>query len=139
MKESISNARFDTLTEIKVVSFGYKYGFIEEANALFDVRCFENPYYVDELRPFSGEFTEVYDYVFSDEKADLFFYEMTQAVKVQLDRFIERGRDSYIIAFGCTGGRHRSVAFALRTCNYLKENGYNAVLLHRDCEKADNK
>lgn len=127
------------MNDIRIVSFGYKYGFIDEANAVFDVRCFENPYYVDDLRPYSGEKREVFDYVFSDERAEVFFAEMIDAVKVQLDRFIERGRDSYTLAFGCTGGRHRSVAFALRTYNYLIENGYDAVLCHRDCEKADNK
>jgi len=127
------------LTDIKVVSFGYKYGFIDEVNALYDVRCFENPYYVEELKPFSGEKREVYDYVFSDERANAFFEAMICSLRIQLDRFIERDRESYSIAFGCTGGRHRSVAFALRTYNYLKENGYNAVLCHRDCKKADNK
>lgn len=127
------------MSRIEVLSFGYKYGFIEEANAVFDVRCFENPYYVESLKPFSGENKKVYDYVFSDDRADAFFDKMIEGVLVQLDRFIERDRDSYTIAFGCTGGRHRSVAFALRTYNYLKDNGYDAVLCHRDCEKAENK
>ena len=133
-----SNARFGILDKIKIVSFGYKYGFIDQANALFDVRCFENPYYVESLKPYSGKNKNVYDYVFSDEKADDFFNEIIKGLLVQINRFIERNRDSYIIAFGCTGGRHRSVAFALRTYNYLIENGYDAVLWHRDCEKADN-
>ena len=127
------------MTEIKIVSFGYKYGFIDEVNSLFDVRCFENPYYVESLKPYSGENPSVYNYVFSDKKADEFFNEIIEGILIQLDRFIERERDSYTIAFGCTGGRHRSVAFALRTYNYLKNNGYNAVIYHRDCEKADNK
>lgn len=127
------------MTKIVVTSFGYKYGFIEDANALFDVRCFENPYYVESLKPFSGETKEVYDYVFSDIEADKFFCEMIKSVEVQLNRFIEREREGYIIAFGCTGGRHRSVAFARRTYNYLTEHGYDAIICHRDSEKADNK
>lgn len=127
------------MSDIKIISFGYKYGFVDEANALFDVRCFENPFYIEELRPYSGENKAVYDYVFADEKAELFFNEMIRSVSVQLDRFIERNRESYTLAFGCTGGRHRSVAFALRTYRYLTDKGYNAVLCHRDCEKADNK
>ncbi|MBR5515279.1 MAG: hypothetical protein IKU52_03655 [Clostridia bacterium] len=127
------------MTEIVIMSFGYKYGFTDEVNMLYDVRCFENPYYVESLKPFSGETKQVYDYVFSDEQAKLFFDEIIGGLKVLLNRFIERERDSFTVAFGCTGGRHRSVAFALRTYNHLKEAGYNVTLYHRDCEKAENK
>lgn len=132
---SISNVRYDTLFKLKIVSYGFKHGCFDDVNILYDVRGFKNPYYVDELREKNGLCDEVYDYVFSDEGAESFFLPSVTAAKIAIDRFVALGKESFTLAFACTGGKHRSVAFAKRAYDYFTGLGYDVILFNRDCEK----
>lgn len=120
------------MTEIDVYSFGYKYGDFCGANYLYDVRCFRNPYYEPALKDKNGLDSEVFNYVFSDEKADKFFFSVKEALDLALPVFIERNIPRVIISFGCTGGQHRSVAFAKRFYDYLRFRYDNVVLINRE-------
>lgn len=121
--------------KLTIMSFGFKHGKCSDANIVYDVRGFRNPYYDEELRCKCGLDKDVYDYVFADEKAQEFFYPSVNCAKIAVDRCIELGKESYTVAYGCTGGQHRSVAFAKRAYEYFIELGYNAELINRDCEK----
>ncbi len=121
--------------KLTVVSFGFKHGAYEDVNILYDVRGFKNPYYVDELRDKNGLCDDVYNYVFSDEDAEAFFVPSVEAARIAIDRAIELGKEGYVLAYACTGGKHRSVSFARRAAKHFTELGYNVNLYNRDCEK----
>jgi UPF0042 nucleotide-binding protein len=118
--------------EIKVESFGFKHGIPVDADLVYDVRCFPNPFYVPELKRKTGNDKEVRDYVMSSPEAVKFFEKLKDMVKFLVPLYIEEGRSSLIIAIGCTGGHHRSVTFANLLSDYLKEQGYNSNTIHRD-------
>ena len=121
--------------KLTVMSFGFKHGFCEEANILYDVRGFKNPYYVDDLRDKTGLCDEVYDYVFSDSEAEAFFLPSVTAAKIAIDRAIALGKEEFTLAYACTGGKHRSVSFARRAKAYFSELGYDVTFFNRDCDK----
>ena len=121
--------------KLTVMSFGFKHGFCEDINILYDVRGFKNPYYVDALRDKDGFCEEVYNYVFSDEDAEAFFLPSVTAAKISIDRAIALGKEEFILAYACTGGKHRSVSFARRAKDYFSDLGYDVTLYNRDCDK----
>ena len=121
--------------KLTVMSFGFKHGFCEDINILYDVRGFKNPYYVDALRDKDGSCEEVYNYVFSDEDAEAFFLPSVTAAKIAIDRAIALGKEEFILAYACTGGKHRSVSFARRAKDYFSDLGYDVTLYNRDCDK----
>ena len=121
--------------KLTVVSFGLKHGTYDDVNILYDVRGFKNPYYVDELKDKSGLCDDVYDYVFSDEDAEAFFLPSVKTAKIAIDRAISLGKDGFVLAYACTGGKHRSVSFARRAARYFTDLGYDVILYNRDCEK----
>ena len=115
---------------INVMSFGFKYGLPLDADLVFDVRCFANPFYVDELKDKTGNDKEVRDYVMNTKTAKKFVDKLISMVKFLLPLYIEEGKTSLTIAIGCTGGKYRSVTMA----NVLSEElqGYSVNLIHRD-------
>jgi UPF0042 nucleotide-binding protein len=115
-----------------VQSFGYKYGVPAEADFLLDVRFIPNPFYVDSLKKLTGNSKKVRDYVMRAPEAAFFADEVMKLLEVLRPAFVREGKRSLNIAFGCTGGQHRSVAMANIICARLKETGENAVLTHRD-------
>lgn len=117
---------------VNVVSFGYKYGVPLEADLVFDVRFMPNPYYVPELRAKTGMNDEVYDYVFSFPQAKEFLARIEQLLAFLLPLYQEEGKAMLVIAFGCTGGRHRSVSLARAAAEYVGKLGYAAYENHRD-------
>ncbi len=121
--------------KLTVMSFGFKHGLCGDVNILYDVRGFKNPYYVDELKDKTGLSDDVYEYVFSDEDAEAFFLPSVTTAKIAIDRAISLQKDSFILAYACTGGKHRSVSFARRAKDYFAKLGYNVTLFNRDCEK----
>ena len=123
------------MVKLTVVSFGLKHGTYDDVNILYDVRGFKNPYYVDELKDKSGLCDDVYDYVFSDEDAEAFFLPSVKTAKIAIDRAISLGKDGFVLAYACTGGKHRSVSFARRAARYFTDLGYDVILYNRDCEK----
>ncbi len=122
----------NSIFEVKVVSFGFKHGIPADADMVFDLRCFPNPFYVPELKHKTGNDKEVRDYVMSFPSAQKFYEMVKEMILFLIPQFIEEARSSLIIAVGCTGGHHRSVTFANLITALLKDNGYNAEAIHRD-------
>ncbi len=120
---------------VTVMSFGFKYGPQTDADMLFDVRCLPNPYYLPDLRPQTGMDAAVYDYVFSFQSSCEMFDKIHDLVDYSLPLYSSEGRSNITIAFGCTGGQHRSVSFARRLGGVIEKLGYNVTVIHRDFEK----
>ena len=110
--------------DVTVMSFGYKHGMPMDADLVFDVRFLPNPYYVAELRPLTGLDEGVRDYVFSTPQTEEFLGRLTDLVTWLLPRYEEEGKTSLVIAVGCTGGHHRSVAVAHALAQRLRDAGW---------------
>ena len=121
---------------ITVLSFGFKYGIRNDADLVFDVRFLPNPYYVEELRPLTGENQSVRDYVMQGNTAETFIEKLKDMMDVLLPNYINEGRNQLDIAVGCTGGKHRSVTIAKALYDHLKSHGeYGLRMDHRDIDK----
>lgn len=116
-------------------SFGFKYGIDVDADNVFDVRCLPNPYYVADLRDKTGMDKPVSDYVLGSEESIAFKERVFAFADFSVPLYVKEGKSQLVIAFGCTGGKHRSVTFAELLCRHLKEKGYNASAIHRDINK----
>lgn len=121
---------------ISVTSFGFKYGIPLEADLVFDVRFLPNPFYVAELRPLTGLDKGVSDYVFATPSAQELMEHLRGLMDFLLPHFVEEGKSALVIAVGCTGGRHRSVAVTHALCEYIQGLGYGAGETHRDMTRA---
>ena len=118
--------------DLRVLSFGFKHGLPMEADLVFDVRFLPNPYYLPELRQKTGLDAAVRDYVYSTPTAGEFFARLTDFTDWLLPRYEEEGKTVLVIAVGCTGGHHRSVAVAHAMAEYLRNQGYQTDEHHRD-------
>ncbi len=118
--------------EVNVMSFGFKYGMPLDADLVFDVRCFPNPFYIEELKPKTGKDKEVQDYVMSFPAAVEFVEKLIDMLDFLLPLYIEEGKSSVTIAIGCTGGKHRSVTMANKLGEYFKKTEYETNVNHRD-------
>ena len=124
---------------VTVLSFGFKYGIPEDADLVFDVRFLPNPYYVEELRPLTGEDQVIRDYVMQGGTGQAFLDKLYDMVDFLLPNYIGEGKNQLVIAVGCTGGKHRSVAMANALYGHLAALGeYGIKIEHRDIDK-DNK
>jgi UPF0042 nucleotide-binding protein len=121
---------------IGVVSFSYARGLPREADLVFDVRFLRNPHYVDTLRPLTGLDAKVDAYVAADPDFAAFWHRMAGLLDALLPRYVREGKKYLTIAFGCTGGRHRSVAVAERMAAHLRAQGWRATVVHRELWKA---
>lgn len=129
-------AQLDKLS-VSVVSFGYKYGVPIEADLVFDVRFTPNPFYVPELRALSGADRPVADYVFSFEQTRVFMDKLRDMMDFLLPLYRAEGKTMLVLAVGCTGGRHRSVAIARALAESVERLGYAVSLYHRDMTRGD--
>lgn len=121
---------------ITVLSFGFKYGIPADADLVFDVRFLPNPYYIERLRPLSGRDDPVREYVMGFEAAGVFKEKLTDMIRFLIPNYIEEGKNQLVIAIGCTGGRHRSVALAEELYRRLKNSDeYGIRIEHRDIDK----
>lgn len=120
---------------ITVVSFGFKYGIPSDADLVFDVRFLQNPFYVPELKPLTGNDKEVYDYVMNSSGAEEFMDMLTTMIKFLIPRYRDEGKNQLVIGVGCTGGKHRSVTIANALYNSLKDMDYGIKVDHRDIQK----
>ncbi len=118
--------------EVHLSSFGFKHGIPMEADLVFDVRFLPNPYYVAELRTLTGLDAGVRDYVFSGTAAKELMERLTGFVGWLLPRYEEEGKSDLVIAVGCTGGHHRSVAIAHALAGAVRALGYPVSESHRD-------
>ncbi|HIX91940.1 MAG TPA: RNase adapter RapZ [Firmicutes bacterium] len=138
LKEKIAGiVKAGTTHELLVtcMSFGFKYGAAVEADLVFDVRCFPNPYYHERLKNHTGLEAPVRDYVFSHEVTNKFIAKLYDLIDYLLPLYTEEGKAQLIIAIGCTGGKHRSVAIAEALSEHIGGEGYRTVTIHRDIEK----
>lgn len=117
---------------INVMAFGFKYGIPLDADLVFDVRCFPNPFYIDELKKKTGNAKEVQDYVLSFPTAVSFLEKLEDMMKFMIPLYVEEGKVSLTIAIGCTGGKHRSVTMANKLAECLKKEEYEVNTTYRD-------
>lgn len=120
---------------IKFMSFGYKYGVSTEADLVFDVRCLPNPYYIPELKHHTGCESCIRDYVMKFPQSQELLNKITDLLEFLLPLYIAEGKSQLVVAFGCTGGKHRSVTFAELTADAIREKGYRVYKMHRDIAK----
>ena len=99
---------------------------------MFDVRFLPNPFYVEQLRPQTGLDAGVRDYVFGYPQAQEFMERLTSMIDFLLPQFVEEGKSALVIAIGCTGGHHRSVAVTHALAEHIRSLGYAAGENHRD-------
>ena len=120
---------------VHCISFGFKFGIPMEADLVFDVRCLPNPFYDEALRPLTGLDAPVRDYVMEKEETQGFVSRFTDLIDYLLPLYSKEGKSQLVIAVGCTGGHHRSVALAQYMCDHLTEQGVKASVTHRDMQK----
>lgn len=119
---------------IEVMSFGFKYGIPIDADLVFDVRFLPNPYYLPELRNQTGVDEPVYDYVMNHPESEDFYQHLLALIEPILPSYQKEGKSVLTIAMGCTGGQHRSVAFAKRLAQDLSKN-WSVNEGHRDKDR----
>ncbi len=121
--------------KINLLSFGYKFGVPVDVDVMFDVRFLRNPHFVQDLQPLTGEHADIQQFVLGNKEGKDFLGHLKSFFTFSLPLF-EREQRSYLtIAFGCTGGRHRSVAMALNMRDFLKTLGYEVNVRHREIQK----
>ncbi|MBR0088352.1 MAG: RNase adapter RapZ [Clostridia bacterium] len=135
LKEIYAPASTGQALKINVMAFGYKYGMPLDADLVFDVRCFPNPFYIDELKRRTGNDKEVQDYVMSFPTAVKFMEKLQDLMSFMIPLYIEEGKISLTIAIGCTGGKHRSVTMTNKLADYLKSKDYEVSITYRDLGK----
>ncbi|QSE75856.1 RNase adapter RapZ [Lactococcus taiwanensis] len=119
---------------IEIMSFGFKYGLPLDADLVFDVRFLPNPHYISELRDKNGTDQEVYDYVMEHPQSEAFYQNLMKMLVPILPAYKKEGKSVLTIAFGCTGGQHRSVAFAERVSKMLQKD-WHVNISHRDKDR----
>ena len=118
------------------MSFGFKYGIPSDADLVFDVRFLPNPYYLEDLRPLSGNDKAVRDYVMNNDKAKEFLEKLVDMIEFLIPNYILEGKTQLVIGIGCTGGKHRSVTLANELYEVLeRSDNYGVRIEHRDIGK----
>lgn len=138
--QQLRNTLYDMLDDtdqsknisVNVLSFGYKYGIPIDADIVFDVRFLPNPFYIDNLRDFTGLDSTVSEYVLKHDQTQMFLSKLTDMVEFLLPHYQAEGKQQLVIGIGCTGGKHRSVAIAEELFKFLKKNGVTVSVVHRD-------
>lgn len=123
-----SGSRFN----INITSFGYKYGIPTETDMTFDMRFIPNPFYVNSLRELTGNNRKVSSYVMKFDITKDFIKQADKLINTLIPGYIKEGKYHLNIAFGCTGGHHRSVAVANEMARIFEEQGYRVTVNHRD-------
>lgn len=143
---SAKRTRFDLFTlfgeqqryrgiTVNIQSFGFKYGIPKDTDIVLDARFLPNPFYVPELREQSGMDEPVMHFLEQEEVCKKFSENLFQMLELLLPNYAEEGKNHLDIAFGCTGGHHRSVYLAEKTSEWLESNGYFVMIHHRDIDK----
>jgi len=127
-----SDAALEDGMHVNVLSFGFKNGIPVEADLVMDVRFMPNPYYIEELKRKTGLDDAVRDYVFSFSQTNDFMTRMKDMLSFLLPLYSEEGKTVLVLAIGCTGGHHRSVAVAHALAEFIEQAGYPVTEIHRD-------
>ena len=117
---------------VNVISFGFKHGIPIEADLVFDVRFLPNPFYIKELRDQTGLDEPVYSFVFGYQQTRDFMTHLEHLMGFLLPQYVAEGKTVLVIAVGCTGGHHRSVAITRALAEFIRQKGYTANENHRD-------
>ena len=117
---------------VSVTSFGFKYGIPIDADLVFDVRFLPNPYYIAELKECTGLEEAVRTFLFGYRQTHEFLRHLEELFSFLLPQYVEEGKSSLVIAIGCTGGHHRSVAIAHALTEFIRQKGYRVEEQHRD-------
>jgi RNase adapter protein RapZ len=120
---------------VSCVSFGFKHGVPEDADLMFDVRFLPNPHFVPEFRPLTGRDPKVARYIRSFPQTREFIERISDLLVYLLPHYIREGKSYLTIAFGCTGGQHRSVMIAEDVSKRLRKADYRVKVVHRDSPK----
>jgi len=120
--------------QIRIVSFGFKYGLPQDADLVFDVRFLPNPHYVDHLKALTGEDDQVKNYLWRWAETEKYFKKVKDLLEFSIPYYIKEGKTSLNLAIGCTGGKHRSVVVADELGHVLGSR-YNMMVEHRDIHK----
>lgn len=127
----LENEHFNNLV-ITILSFGFKYGIPEDADLVFDVRFLPNPYYIDELKPLTGNDKPIKDYVMGFPQSIQFMDKLVDMIEFLVPNYILEGKNRLVIAIGCTGGKHRSVTLANELYERLLNHDFGLKIEHRD-------
>lgn len=130
----IETERRDSLI-INVMAFGFKYGTPLDADLVFDVRCFPNPFYVAELKEKTGNDREVREYVMNSAESVQFMEKLIDMLRFMIPLYSDEGKSSLTVAIGCTGGKHRSVTMAKLLADTLEGDNYIVNRIYRDIKK----
>ena len=130
-----SDGAADDTMRLTLESFGFKHGLPRDVDMVFDVRFLPNPYWDEELKPLSGKDPEIQDFVADRKLAQEFLDHVETLLRLLLPAYEEEGKSYLTIAFGCTGGRHRSVAITEIMARRLNESGWHPSVVHRDVDK----
>ena len=120
---------------ITILSFGFKYGIPVDSDLVFDVRFIPNPFYIPELKPFSGNDEPVKNYVMEQTETQTFLQKANDMFEFLIPNYQKEGKRQLIISIGCTGGRHRSVAIANSIYETLRANNHDVYVEHRDIKE----
>lgn len=120
---------------VTILSFGFKYGIPVDADLVFDVRFLPNPFYIEELKPQTGNDKAVFDYVMKAKEAHIFLDKLKDMISFLIPNYIIEGKNQLVIAIGCTGGKHRSVTLANALYEVMKNDDYGFKVEHRDIQK----
>jgi len=121
---------------VTFMSFGFKHGPPRDEDLAFDVRFLPNPHYIAELRPLTGRDPDVVDYIARDGRLEQLYDRLHPLLDFLLDQYVDEGKAHLVVAVGCTGGRHRSVAIAEHLAErYRDREDLNVAVSHRDVDK----
>lgn len=121
--------------KVNIIPFGFKYGLPPDADLVFDVRCFPNPFYIPSLKEKTGNDKEVQEFVMRSPQTQKFYRQMHEMIYDLLPLYYDEGKSTVTIAIGCTGGKHRSVTLANLLGEDLKKDGYDITMIYRDITK----
>jgi len=140
LKKNVQNAyanRDEKSVFVTLMSFSYGRGLPDESDYVFDCRFLPNPYFVEGMRERTGMDQDVRDYVVKTPEAKLIIEKIVDYILMVLPLHMQEGRPSICVSFGCTGGRHRSVAMAVTIADILKSGGNGVNVVHRDIPRPD--
>jgi RNase adapter protein RapZ len=124
------------IVQVEIITFGFKFGIPLEADFVFDVRFLNNPFWVPDLKPLSGLHASVRDYVLRQPRAQRFLELVEELLDLTLPAYRSEGKPRLVVALGCTGGYHRSIALAEELADHLKgREGTNVTVFHRELER----
>ena len=139
IEEQFSTVGSESRFSLHVSSFGFRHGIQQDADLVFDVRFLPNPNYIPEFKPLTGKHPSVARYVRSFPQTQEFLTKVCDMLAYLLPHYVKEGKSYLTIAFGCTGGQHRSVMIAEEVAKRLKRLGYPIKVNHRDAASKSGK